>query len=225
MRAYPVAKRDRPSLPGGAPDFLGDMRFRRLLSAEAWANLPEAVRRRFAKRLRDGESAVYCGRIAETRLSRAGRWLARLLTVIGGPLPVDDDNEGTPAIVTVTEATDDAGQYWTRQYNRAARFPQVIHSAKAFAGPTGLEECVGGGIGMTLRLRTEPNRLLFVSDRYFCTLFGRRFYLPRFLEPGLLTVGHEDLGGSRFAFTLDLVHPQLGALVHQRIVFRDMTEA
>jgi len=42
---------------------------------------------------------------------------------------------------------------------------------------------------------------------------------------GHLVVGHTDLGHGHFAFTLDLVHPWLGELVHQLAVFADPREA
>ena len=204
---------------------LGDLRFRQLLAPESWASLPEAVRRRFAKRLKNGQSAVYCGHIVQTCMNPAGRLLARLLTIVGGPLPLDTDNDGAAAVVTVTEDAAGGGQFWTRQYNRPNGFPQVVHSTKTFSGPTGLEEHVGYGISMSLKLMTAGQRLLFVSDRYFLTVLGRRLALPHALTPGQLTVSHEDLGDGRFEFLLDLTHPVIGALLYQRAVFRDMTEA
>lgn len=204
---------------------LGDVRFRQLLAPESWARLPEAVRRRFTKRLMNGQSAVYCGHIVQTCMNPAGRLLARLLKIVGGPLPLDTENDGAAAVVTVTEDAAGGGQFWTRQYNRPNGFPQVVHSTKTFTGPTGLEEHVGYGISMSLRLMTAGQRLLFVSDRYFLTLLGRRLALPHALTPGQLTVSHEDLGEGRFEFLLDLTHPVFGALLYQRAIFRDMTEA
>lgn len=203
---------------------LGDLRFVQLLGARAWGRLPLSVRKRFRKRFGPGQSVVYRGEIIRTRISLIGRVLAHLLRPVGAPLPLDQSAGGEAAIVTVTEAQDGNGQFWTRQYNRKTGFPQVIHSKKNFAGPTGLEELVGGGLGMTLGLKTDRKSLIFVSREYFIDVFGVRLYFPGWLTPGALTVGHHDLGGGRFDFTLDLVHPIFGELLHQRARFADMEE-
>jgi len=200
---------------------LGDLRFRKLIPAEAWAGLVPAIRKRFTKCLRGGASAVYQGAVIETRMNMWGHILAQTLRLFGAPLPLETCTGGTAAIVTVTEAEHGQGQYWTRQYNRKRGFPQVIHSTKTFAGETGLEECVGHGIGMTLRVEANETHLNFVSERYFVTLLGKRIYLPDALTPGKLIVGHHDLGHASFDFTLDLVHPLFGQLLHQRATFHD----
>lgn len=201
---------------------LGNLRFVRLLGPAAWAGLPRAVRTRFAKHLRPGQSVVYRGTILETRLNFLGRLLANMLRPIGAPLPLEESKGGEAAVVTVTEAPDGMGQFWTRQYNRQAGFPQVIHSMKRFDGPTGLEEAVGGGLGMTLWLKADAKSLRFCSQDYFISLFGVRLYLPSWMTPGALTVGHHDLGDGQFDFTLDLIHPLFGELLHQRARFVDM---
>ena len=197
-----------------------DIRFRTLLGEEAWAQLPEAVRRRFSKRLAPGQTIVYAGEVETTSLSRAGRLLSFVARAIGAPLPLTDGATG-PALVVVSEDERLGGQCWLRIYNRPGRFPQAIHSAKRFRGPTGLEEYVGSGIGMELRVTVEGEVLVFRSARYFLALGGWRLPLPGFLCPGQMTIEHRDLGGGSFAFSLELTNAILGRLVWQLARFRD----
>ena len=113
------------------------------------------------------------------------------------------------------------GQIWTRICARRDGFPQVIHSAKRFAGPTGLEEYVGFGVSMGLRISVEHEALCFRSTGYSLQLGRFRLPLPEWLTPGDLTVIHSDLGGGTFRFTLDIVHPRFGMLVRQSALFRE----
>jgi hypothetical protein len=199
---------------------LADLRFRALLSDAQWAQLPAAIRRRFAKRLADGGTIVYSGRVIETMMSRAGAILAHGARLIGGPLPTACDVD-VPSVVTVTEDFAAGGQVWTRLYARRRGFPQVIHSSKRFAGPTGLEEHVGYGVGMTLTVGTTADALIFKSARYFFEVGRWRCYLPLWLCPGALTVTHSEIDPTRFCFTLEIVHPWLGQLIYQRAVFEE----
>ena len=199
---------------------LDDNRFRALLSDEDWGRLPLATWRRFSKRLAGGRTVVYVGQVEESRHSRIGWWLAQLARLIGGPLPTGTET-GVPMIVTVTEDAASGGQVWTRICARCNGFPQVIHSAKRFAGPTGLEEYVGFGVCMALRLSVEGEALLFRSAGYFLSIGSLRLPLPHRITPGALTVTHTDLGGSNFRFTLEAVHPRLGLLVRQSALFRE----
>lgn len=207
--------------PADNDNALGDLRFRNLLSRGAWLGLPKNVRDRFSKRVKTGDSVVYKGYTQHTKLSRMGFILAHTLRILGAPLPYESDNIDKAAVVTVTEDTHDNGQFWTRQYSRARGFPHVIHSSKRFAGPTGLEEHIGCGIGMTLKLAVNEGSLLFKSHRYFCQVIGHRIYLPNWLTPGELTVGHHDHGDGWFEFTLNLTHRLFGQLVDQSVMFED----
>ena len=74
---------------------------------------------------------------------------------------------------------------------------------------------------MALRVTAEDGALVFRSAFYFLTLFGRRLRLPRWMEPGDLTIVHRDLGEGRFAFLLALDHPLIGRLLGQDAVFHD----
>jgi hypothetical protein len=207
-----------PGRAGEEP--LSDMRFRALLSEADWAALPMAVRRRFSKRLANGGTAIYVGEVREAWTSRAGWLLVQMLRAIGGPLPISRDAH-VPCVVTVTEDLASGGQVWTRLYVRRFGFPQVIHSSKRFAGPTGLEEHVGGGVGMTLAMRVEDGALVFRSHRYFLHFRRWRWTLPRWATPGTLTVRHIEADGGRFVFAMEIVHPRLGMLVRQSAMFRD----
>ena len=156
--------------PASETNELGDLRFRALLSEADWLALPHTIRRRFSKRLSGGNTTVYVGEVIETRMSAAGWLLAQAARLIGGPLPVSRDAH-VPSVVTVTEDVATNGQHWTRLYARRRGFPQVVHSSKRFAGPTGLEEYVGCGVGMALTITSRtrrsdfPRRALFPAAR------------------------------------------------------------
>jgi hypothetical protein len=221
MLATTAVRPDEASPSSHAGDGpLGDMRFRALLSEAEWAALSPAVRRRFSKRLADGSTAVYVGEVLEAWTSRAGRVLVQALRLIGGPLPISRDTH-VPSIVTVTEDMASGGQVWTRLYAQRRGFPQVIHSSKRFAGPTGLEEHVGSGVGMTLGVSVEAGALVFRSCRYFVDLGRWRLTLPRWTSPGALTVRHIEAENGRFLFTLEIVHPRLGAIARQSAMFQE----
>jgi hypothetical protein len=212
----------RPRASAAAEE-IGDLRFRALVGEAGWAALPETTRARFGKRVADCRTAVYAGEIVECRMNLAGRILAQLCRLIGGPLPLTRDAD-VPALVSVTEDAAGGGQHWTRIYGRRPGFPQVIQSSKCFAGPTGLEEYVGRGVGIALRVEVADGALHFLSDHYFIWLGRLRLRLPRWLAPGRMRVSHVDCRHGLFAFVLRLDHPLFGALVHQTAMFRDMKE-
>ncbi len=196
---------------------LGDFRFRKLLPREDWEKLPEAVKKRFSKRLAGGATAIYSGIVKEIRSTRAGRILAQALRIVGAPLPVFDHVD-VASVVTVTEDVKTGGQIWTRIYANRTDFPQVIHSAKRFSGPTGLEEHVGFGVSMMLRVSACPRGLTFHSAGYrFCGLS-----LPHWLTPGQLTVRHLETDASHFVFDMTLRHPIAGELLYQSAEYGDV---
>lgn len=206
------------------PAALFDLRFRALVPEADWARLPPAVQRRFTKRLGPGEGAVYVGRVVETDLTPLGWLLAQGLRLVGGPLPTSRI-ANVPSVVAVTQDGAGNGQIWTRLYARGSGFPQAIHSAKRFQGPTGLEERVGAGLGMSLRVLVEDRALVFRSERYFIDLPGFRLMLPRWLTPGILTVSHSATGARSFRFVLEIRHAWAGRLLRQEAEFADQVEA
>ncbi len=166
------------------------------------------------------ETLIYRGHVVDTQLSRAGRVLSFLARAIGAPLPLTNGATG-PALVVVTEDPRLGGQSWLRIYARPGRFPQAINSTKRFRGPTGLEEYVGCGIGMALRVTVEERRAHLPLAGYFLELGRWRLPIPRALHPGRMQIEHRDEGAGTFAFALQLTHPLLGVLVHQVAIFHD----
>ena len=201
-----------------------DDRFEKLLGKKAWMKLPAPIRKRFGKRFQQGQSVAYQGVVTDMKMSKAGWLFAQVARIIGAPLPYDKNSVDQPAVVIVTEDAQTSGQFWIRQYGRAKGFPQVVHSSKRFAGPTGLEEYIGYGIGMALKLEATAHALFFKSDHYFLQAFGRRFSLPNWLVPLDLKIGHHELGDHRFAFTLELKSKHLGNMINQDAVFMDPAE-
>jgi hypothetical protein len=194
--------------------------FRALLGEDAWLTLPAPVQRRFGRVLAPGESAVFIGEVASTRLSLFGRFCAQLARAVGAPLPLRTLAH-TPSAVVVTEDGHAHAQCWTRLYHEPGRLPQVICSMKRFDGPTGLEECVGAGIGMALTVHVEDRALVIRSSEYFWRPRTRRFRIPAWLTPGRIEVVHREERTGRFSFTLTVTHPLFGETIHQVAFFRD----
>jgi hypothetical protein len=199
---------------------LGDLRFRALMADSDWVALPPTIRKRFSKRLAGGNTIVYVGEVIETTHSAAGWLLAQAARLIGGPLPIGRDAH-VPSIVSVTEDVATGGQIWTRLYARRNGFPQIVNSSKRFVGVSGLEEHVGGGVGMSLIIGVDNGALVFRSSGYFIDLFGVRLKIPDWATPGAITVTHAECGGRRFSFTLEVKHRRLGTLIRQVAVFKE----
>ena len=77
------------------------------------------------------------------------------------------------------------------------------------------------GIAMALRISVEHEALVFRSVGYSLQIGPLRLPLPMRFTPGDLTVTHSDLGGGTFRFTLEIVHPRFGKLIHQSALFRE----
>ena len=194
--------------------------FQALVGAADWQRLPGAVRARFERKLAPGDSAAFVGAVASTRMSLFGRIWAQLARLIGAPLPLKRLEHAAAAVIVTQDGLTDT-QVWTRLYHEAGHTPQVICSTKRFAGPTGLEECVGAGIGMMLVVSVEERALVFRSAEYFWRLSGLRLRIPDWLTPGRIAVIHREERVGRFSFTLIVTHPWFGETIHQVAFFRD----
>lgn len=195
--------------------------YRALVGEAAWRHLPQAVRQRFDRLLAPGESALYAGEVASTELNKVGWIWAQVARALGAPLPLRVLTH-TAAAVVVTADCCEHTQLWTRIYHEPGRLPQVVRSMKSFAGPTGLEERVGGGVGMALTVSVEARALVFRSAGYFWHCGRMRVPLPSWLTPGRIEVMHREEKASRFSFTLNVEHPWFGLIVRQVAFFKDV---
>ena len=217
MRRQELVRRRPGALPAGLAK---QGSFRGLVGESAWQRLPPPVRARFERELPPGESAVFVGEVAETRITFVGRLWAQVARVAGSPLPLRAITRAA-AVVVVTEDADRTGQAWTRLYHESGRLPQVIRSTKRFEGPTGLEECVGAGVGMALVASVEDRAMVFRSAEYFWRVGGLRLHIPDWLTPGRIAVIHREERQGRFSFTLIVAHPLFGETIRQVAFFRD----
>lgn len=196
---------------------LPDPGFRALLGELQWRRLPPAVRERFAWKPAPGRDIVYAGTMLEVRASAVGWLMAQACRLIGTPLA---PYRGTDVPVTVRLSLDRDGDgiVWQRLYRFPGRRPvRCVSVKRALAG--GLIECVGGGVGMWLRLGERDGELHFRSTGYFWRWRRWRIALPPWLTPGEMHVVHADLGGGRFRFRIGVRHPLFGETFYQDGIF------
>ncbi|HEX7236906.1 MAG TPA: DUF4166 domain-containing protein [Gammaproteobacteria bacterium] len=191
------------------------------LLGDAWSALPAATRARFAH-----HEALYAGSMT-LRATAAGRWVARLCTLVGSPLPPPWH---APLAATVRVEPDGAtgGSRWTRCYD----FPRKrvsVASVKAIDADGALVERLSCGLRMRLTLAVRDAALCFDSAGYYVECEGLawggrrygawRLELPSWFLPGRTCVSHDDLGDGRFRFTMTIRHALLGELFHHEGVF------
>ena len=196
------------SVPTTAPSYAS-------LLGPSWSELPARTRMRFGV---EREMVCYHGRVVVSECTLLGRVFRQLARLVGSPLPFDDTLG--PATVVVM-ATGRGSSSWTRIYRRSAGRAQAIRSVKRFAGPTGLEEYLGAGLCMALRMRVENGSLLFESAGYSWAIGRARIPLPGWLTPGRLVVRSTELAAPGFQFCLTLNHPRFGVVFRQEAVFED----
>jgi hypothetical protein len=191
-----------------------------LLPAAAWRLLSPSVQRRFDRIFTPGYTICFAGRTLEARMSRLGWLLAQIARLVGAPLPLFADVG--PVAVAVTDHAGNGGQHWCRIYHRHRGAAQVIQSVKRFRGPTGLEEYLGCGISMALRVDVVAGELRFRSAGFALNLGQLRLSLPRWLSPGELSITHAEQAADAFEFELSLRHAWFGELVYQRMYFNEL---
>ena len=224
------AERNRFTLKGVAPqndqsnsrEFHTDGAENRFadLAGGAWKDLPTHIRRRFSHHLAEGDRVIYVGEVGGTHMSLLGRLIAQVAQLVGAPLPLEESGQ-MPVTVLVTGCESLGGQVWTRIYHRARAVPQVIQSIKRFGGVTGLEEIVGGGVGIRLTLSVHNRTLVFRSAGYFVRIAGMQLSLPDWLTPGVIEVIHREESLGRFSFWLSVTHVWAGRIIDQVAFFRE----
>ena len=146
--------------------------------------------------------------------SKVGQLLAQIYRVIGTPLPPYRGAE-VPLKIRLYRDADGSGIVWERLYGFSNRPVLKVCSTKRLDRDGSLLECIGGGIGMRLRLFEQSGALHFLSTAYFCQLGVFRIPIPVILTPGRTHVIHSDLGSGWFRFTMTITHPFLGTTFHQ----------
>jgi hypothetical protein len=201
-----------------AAERVADPTFRQLLGEVAWRRLPLAVRERFAWKPAPGAAFRYIGAMSVVRSSAAGAVIAHLCRIIGTPL-APYCGKDVPVTVVLRAEERDHGVVWERFYRFPGRPLVRCASVKRLDAAEGLLECVGGGVGMWLRLSEEQGELHFRSTGYFWRWGGSYLRLPRWLTPGELHVVHADLDHGRFRFSIAVRHPLLGETFFQEGIF------
>jgi hypothetical protein len=192
--------------------------FERLIGREGWRRLAPEIRARFSEKPQAGRPIRYAGTMQTVQCSAAGLLLAQLCRLIGTPF-APYRGEGIPVAISLHHAGLAGAIIWRREYRYPARATVHVQSTKLIAPGGALEECVGYGLGMRLKVFESAGELHFLSQHYFWRVLGRRIRLPHLFSPGTAHVIHRDLGDGRFRFIMSFRHRLFGSLFYQDGVF------
>lgn len=206
---YPRALLRNPEPDG--PDFEA------MVGPFGWRRLHPEVRRRFSHG--HASAVTYPGRLAVAR-NWAGLAFALAAKFLGGPLPAAQAADA--ATIVCVRSNGQGGVVWERWLEiRKDRPPLRIASTKQTDESGRLLECVEGGLGMVLRVYEQAHGLVFESQSYFLTLFGRRIPLPHWLTPGVCKVEHHHVADGQFRFGMNVTHRLFGQTFSQTGIFHD----
>jgi hypothetical protein len=74
---------------------------------------------------------------------------------------------------------------------------------------------------MSLAVSEEQRALVFRSSAYHWRCGRLTVRIPAWLTPGEIVVQHREERQGQFSFTLSVVHPWFGRILHQVAFFRD----
>ena len=214
MHSRTLTAAERPSaFPIAASPNPHPLDIARIVGAAAWRRLPPALQRRFEP---GHGPATYRGTMTLER-SAMGALFARLVTVLGAPLPVA---RATDAEVVVDVRAEAEGVVWERKFSPR----QSVRSVKLPGSDGTVLERTDGGLGMVLDVSVQDGGLVFTSRSFFLSLWRWRLPLPGLLTPGRCRVEHRAIGETRFRFTLTMTHPLWGTTFRQSGIFTDTPE-
>lgn len=191
--------------------------FAALIGAFGWRRLHPDIQRRFCDR--HIEAVTYPGRLSVAR-NWAGLAFAMAAKLFGGPLPAVQAPDA--ATIVCVRSNGLGGVVWERWLElQKDRPPLRIASTKQTDESGRLLECVEGGLGMVLRVFEQNHGLIFESQSYFITLFGRRVPLPHWVTPGVCRVEHHHVAQGQFRFAMTVMHPLFGRTFSQTGIFHD----
>lgn len=196
------------------PESHGD--FRPLVQGGGWSSLTSDIRKRFDAMSDHPALINYIGTMKVER-SRAGWLFAQFCRLFGSPLVMDRADD-VPVAVNVFPV-DGGGICWQRVFNFKGKKPVTVQSVKVVDAKHGLLECVGGGLGMRLKVFEKDCALHFTSDQYFLKIGAFQLPLPFIFSPGALHVEHIDEGNNHFRFRMSFTHPWLGRTFFQDGIF------
>lgn len=210
MHTHALVDGNRKKAPAKLPS--PDDTYRKLLGPFQWRRLKPEVRARFSQKPAPADEIRYVGNM-QVRQSFFGALFAQACRLIGTPVaPYTGDN----ALVDVALRLDQAGGVvWRRYYRFSRRREALVSSTKRVNDSGILEEHVGCGFSMQLKVFEQDGNLHFLSQAYHWRVGEVKIRLPMLLTPGATHVIHEQVSGERFRFILRVTHPLLGETFYQ----------
>lgn len=195
-----------------------DNTYRYLLGNKYWGKIKPEIRKRFSVKPTEDGCICYAGKMDAVRLNVMGWLFAQVCRVIGTPLaPLTGEN--VPMQIQLSKNMNINGVDWKRIYYFKNNNEVTVRSTKSLNNLGQLEEHIGCGFSMALKVFEMEGNLIFESTDYIFRVGKILLRLPAIITPGVTTVLHEQMYQDHFRFTLSVKHPWFGQTIYQSGVF------